>query len=588
MRGKQELVQEGVVVLVVAAIVMVANTTAHVAPNEEGGAGPVDQFIDNVPEAQTPEGPVPPEMSLKPPEGPEVEQSARDVPEIPDEDGDVVVISLGGGEEQVVMAQIATVLHSHGHQVTAIVYGTQPRDHPFPDTVKVREVTIADGDPLYPDGVVMGVTPGEEGGLEWVSGRVMASRARACGQVSRLAWVEETVARAKLLVAPLFLQDICVLTLARRAGVPAVGVLTSRVGAWWAWEHLGVLPPLATTPVPPTTMAEPTIWARASNLARHYGYLASLRQQWQVPALTALDSAWTPPTLETLYASLARVLLTWDPLLDAHIPSTPLIVPIGGFYLETGHITKDVLVPAILNRAGVLTVCPGGGEAWVGDHALRALYTVLESTSYTVLWRTTHPHLRPNVSEDDTTTAKFLFREFLPLSDVLNHPRHRILISTCVETEVMAAVYFGSPILCLPVTTDQTLAAAALVNLGLGVSVPAAEATQHNLREAIHTLATQRSYRERGRDLGEELHDQPLAPSDRLLFTLERVMRKPHSRRYRRQVSGVGGGLYLLQLSNADVYLLLLILLATLIGLLMALAIALLPILLKKQKAKAD
>lgn len=137
--------------------------------------------------------------------------------------------------------------------------------------VQVLEVPVAEDDPLYPGGEVMGVTPGEEVGVEWVSGRVLASRARACGQVSRLAWVEAILGQAKLLVTPLFLHDICVLTLARRAGVPTVGVLTSRVGAWWAWEHLGVLPPLATTPVPPTTMPEPTIWARASNLARHYG-----------------------------------------------------------------------------------------------------------------------------------------------------------------------------------------------------------------------------------------------------------------------------------------------------------------------------
>ncbi|KAK8721107.1 hypothetical protein OTU49_012935 [Cherax quadricarinatus] len=249
---------------------------------------------------------------------------------------------------------------------------------------------------------------------------------------------------------------------------------------------------------------------------------------------------------------------------------------------------KDVLVPALLNRAGVVTVCPGGGEAWLGHDALHALYTALATTSYTVLWRAPYPHLLPNVTQDEgSNTAsrpKFVFKETLPLTDVMNHPRHRLLISTCGETDTMAAVYFASPVLCLPVTADQTLAAAALQDLGIGTVVAAGEVTVTTLREALGKLAADRSYREKGRELAEELHDQPLSPADRLLFTLERVMRRPHSRRYMKK----GSHLYLLQQSNADVYLLLLILLSSVTALLILLAIMVIPVLLKKQKIKEE
>lgn len=504
-----------------------------------------------------------------------------------EEGGGIVLVALGGGEDEVVMAQMAALLHLNGHRVSAIVYGPGPREERFPQGVKVLELGVSEDDPLHPGGSSVAVAPGEEEGAEWVSGRVLASRARACGLFSRLPWVEARFRSARLVVTPLFLHDLCVLTLAQRVGVPAVGVVTSRVGAWWVWDNLGVLPPLATTPVPPATMQELDIWSRAGNIARHYGYVSSLRQQWQVPALTALDASWSPtPTIDALYASLARVLVAWDPLLDAHLPHTPIVLPVGGFHYSTGHMTKDVLVPALLNRAGVLVVSAGGREAWLGQDALAALHSVLRPTSYTVLWRISHPHLQPNVTleELNSATAKFVYKEYLPLNDVLSHPRHRLLVSTCGDSEAMAAAYFGSPTLCLPVTTDQKLASEALRKIGMAVVVPASSATVPALKEALSKLAGDRSYRERGRRIAEDLHDSSLSPSDRLLFALERVLRRPNSLRYRPPAST----LYLLQQSNADVYLLLLILLTTLLGVLIAVAIVTLPILLKKQKAKAD
>ncbi|XP_069195554.1 UDP-glucuronosyltransferase 1A7-like isoform X2 [Procambarus clarkii] len=454
----------------------------------------------------------------------------------------VVVVALGGGEDLVVIAQIASVLHRHGHRVTAVLYGPAgPRDEVFPSGVKVLEVGVAADDPLHPGGETEGVTPGEEEGVEWVSGRVVSSRVWACRQFSSQTWVEEVVSRASLVVTPLFLHDLCVLTLAQRVGVTAVGVVTSRLGAWWVWEHLGVLPNLATTPVPPHNLLHTSIWARTANLARHYGYLSALRQQWQAPAATSLPSGWTPGTMDTLYGSLAGVLVAWDTLVDTRAPYTPTVVHIGGFAFQTGHMTKDLLVPALLNRAGVVTVCPGGGEAWVGSHALHALHAALALSSYTVLWRAPYPHLRPQVSQQESNPggARFIYKEVLPLSDVMR----------------------------------------------LAVVVPAADVTVPALREAMITLAGDRSFRERGRELAEDLHDRPLAPPDRLLVTLERIMRRTHARRL---VKKDNGGLYLLQQANADVYLLLLLLLTCFMALLIVLVINILPIVINKRKVKAD
>ncbi|KAK7056549.1 hypothetical protein SK128_012388 [Halocaridina rubra] len=299
--------------------------------------------------------------------------------------------------------------------------------------LQIYELPVMEGDPLYSDGSGTGVTSGEEG-VEWISGRVISSRVLACGSLSRSDWVNKIVERSKLLVTPLFLHDLCVLNLAQRAGVPYVGVLTSRVGSWWVWEQLGTLPLLSTNPVPPSTMEDNSIWSRTVNVARHYRYLSSLRQQWQVPALTVLDPSWSPLPLHALYAGLARVLVTWDPLLHAHFPFSSMVVPVGGFSFETGHMTKDLLVSSLKNRAGVITVLPGGREAWLGASALQDVHSALQSTSYTILWKATFPYMQPNVTQegDVTYNAKFVYKEEVPLNDILSKlPSFYVQLSPC-------------------------------------------------------------------------------------------------------------------------------------------------------------
>lgn len=144
-----------------------------------------------------------------------------------------------------------------------------------------------------------------------------------------------------LIVTPLWLHDVCTLALARRLDIPAIGVITSRVGAWWAWTQLGALPDLASASAPTGSVGESGLFARASNLAQHYAFVASTRQRWQAPALASLPREWgDQPSLPVLYKGLQRVLVVWDPLLHPSPPHTPAAVPVGGFAADLTPITK--------------------------------------------------------------------------------------------------------------------------------------------------------------------------------------------------------------------------------------------------------
>ena len=90
---------------------------------------------------------------------------------------------------------------------------------------------------------------------------------------------------------------------------------------------------------------------------------------------------------------------------------------------------QDVLVPALLNKAGMIVVSPGGIESWVGPIISKTLYDSLSGLPYTVLWKAPMAHLGPPNSTDNSsnndqvesdTLANFIVKESMPLNDILS------------------------------------------------------------------------------------------------------------------------------------------------------------------------
>lgn len=178
---------------------------------------------------------------------------------------------------------------------------------------------------------------------EWAVGRVVWSRVAACAGITA---VEEKIAEfsPRVMVTPLWLHDVCTLTLATRLRVPVIGVLTSRVGAWWAWAQLGALPDLASATAPTGGVGDSGFYSRLSNLAQHYAFISTIRQRWQAPAMSSLPYDWQHTSLPDMYRSLHRLMVVWDPLLHPCPPHTPSAVSIGGFATTFMPITKVINV----------------------------------------------------------------------------------------------------------------------------------------------------------------------------------------------------------------------------------------------------
>ncbi|MPC74788.1 hypothetical protein E2C01_069163 [Portunus trituberculatus] len=64
----------------------------------------------------------------------------------------------------------------------------------------------------------------------------------------------------------------------------------------------------------------------------------------------------------------------------------------------------------------------------------------------------------------------------------------------CGESEAAAAILFGSPILCIPLTPDQIIIARKLTELGISLAVPAHQVSTNQIRDAILQLTMNRKY----------------------------------------------------------------------------------------------
>ena len=72
----------------------------------------------------------------------------------------------------------------------------------------------------------------------------------------------------------------------------------------------------------------------------------------------------------------------------------------------------------------MIVVNPGGIESWIGPRTVAILYEALSRLPYTILWKASLPHLKPNATtinyKPSDTLAHFIIKDSVPLTDVLS------------------------------------------------------------------------------------------------------------------------------------------------------------------------
>ncbi|CAG9863739.1 unnamed protein product [Phyllotreta striolata] len=223
--------------------------------------------------------------------------------------------------------------------------------------------------------------------------------------------------------------------------------------------------------------------------------------------------------LKNLTQNVEMLLVFGHPLTTEPSLLTSAVVEVGGFHIKPRKLPAEI--QTFLNGAkqGAILVSLGSNVPCqlLTKEQLNAFLNAFRKLSHSILWKCDMdvPNKPSNV----------LFSKWLPQTDVLAHPNviafvtHNGLLST---TEAM---YYGVPMISIPVFGDQMKNAARAVKLGVAQKLNIIDLKEEDLLETMKNVAQNPQFRNKMKILSQMFRDQPSSPADRALNSIEYVLK---------------------------------------------------------------
>lgn len=145
---------------------------------------------------------------------------------------------------------------------------------------------------------------------------------------------------------------------------------------------------------------------------------------------------------------------------------------------------------------------------------------------------------------------KFLIQKWFPQDDILANPKVKVFITHGGLLGGTEAIYYGKPLVTIPIFGDQKLNAARSASTGYGVRVDYNNLTETSLSWALNEVLSNKKYTEKVTELSKRFRDKPIHPVDLAKYYVEYVIR--HDGALFMQSSSTF--LNFVQLNNLDVY----------------------------------
>eukprot|EP00058_Branchiostoma_floridae_P007776 XP_002593264.1 hypothetical protein BRAFLDRAFT_124872 [Branchiostoma floridae] len=233
----------------------------------------------------------------------------------------------------------------------------------------------------------------------------------------------------------------------------------------------------------------------------------------------------------TMSAALARTdvwLYQSDVMFDFPKPMMPNMVSIAGHVADDVKPLSEELEKFVQSSGddGVVLVTFGSMVAAMPAEKADMLAAAFARLPQKVVWRyagTPPPSLGSN-----TKTM-----EWVPQNDLLAHPKTKAFVSHCGYNGVAEAMYHGVPLVGMPLFAEQFDNIARMVARGMAVSLDIHTVTSEEVSQAITSVISDPSYKEKTNLISTHLRDQPQSPMERAVWWIEHVIKHgglPHLR----------------------------------------------------------
>ncbi|XP_063924758.1 UDP-glycosyltransferase UGT5-like [Zophobas morio] len=421
--------------------------------------------------------------------------------------------------------RIAKELADRGHQVTAI--------SPYPQKTPIKNYKDVSLEELVPFVEELkknlfaanAFSPRDILNFAFTMGNMITEKTFSQKSVQDLLKSDETF---DVMIMEHFVNDALV-GIAHRFKIPVVLIGCTRASSINNYIFANPAPSSYVPNILGTFTKHMNFWERLENfyynvlndIMRETVFLSKQREIFKKYTHTDLE-------LDDVLYNVSMMLTTSHVSINDALPHVPSMVEIGGFHVNPPKkLPQDLQTFLDQSSEGVILFSMGSNlkskdlKLQARDALLRSFAKIKQK----VLWKFEEelPNAPGNVK----------VMKWVPQQDVLAHPNVKAFISHGGLLSTIETVYFGVPIIGIPVFADQKTNVANAAQNGYAVSVPLAELSEEKLSWALDEIINNPKYRENVKQRSEIMHDRPLKPIDAAIYWIEHVIRHqgaPHFR----------------------------------------------------------
>ncbi|KAG5671714.1 hypothetical protein PVAND_001894 [Polypedilum vanderplanki] len=227
------------------------------------------------------------------------------------------------------------------------------------------------------------------------------------------------------------------------------------------------------------------------------------------------------PFKEKLRNGVSLILLNSHYSISFPRPYFPNIIEVAGMHIKknTDHLPNDI--EKFLNESGSVIYFSLGGNlkpSIMPKEKQEAIIKSLTKVNARILWKWDDENVKVNQN-------KFLVRKWFPQDDLLAHSKIKLFITHGGLLSGVEAIYYGKPLIVIPIFGDQKLNAARTELSGFGLRIDYNNLTEASLTWALNEILMNSKYNLRVKELSKRFKDRPEYPVDTAKFYIEYVLR---------------------------------------------------------------
>ncbi|KAJ8676543.1 hypothetical protein QAD02_012330 [Eretmocerus hayati] len=268
-------------------------------------------------------------------------------------------------------------------------------------------------------------------------------------------------------------------------------------------------------------------WQRLQNTVMYHNEVKKFHALTETSQTESMRKHINPnmPSIRVIEKNSALILVNSHHILFGVKPALPTLVPIGGLHVEESDSTlsKDLQKWMDQSRDGVVYFTFGSMVITesLPENILSIFFNCFAKLSPTRVLMKIADKSKVTLSIPEN----ILSMPWIPQRAVLAHNNTRAFVTHGGLMGTFEALYYGIPMIGVPLFADQPRNVEALVAKNMSIKLPFDELTEESLDAALATILFDAKYKKSAEHYSKLFRDQPMSAMTRAAYWIEYVAR---------------------------------------------------------------